>query len=211
MTAPAPIVIDATELVPGRGFAHPDHVFTDRATMRMLTADFRRHLIESASGPIARYTPSEEDWMRRVIIPRPDEAAPRVRFAVVGFFGRRRDEVSPDVVDEINRLGRTLVEAIPRATGVLGYLTHLLVDEKNYANLVVFDSFDSIQAWRDTTPHPVAAEMVSPDYYEHVRIYRGLVDVVAPEPDGFALTLDCVKYWDFRNRPTWHAIRNLSG
>jgi len=213
MTVAVPVALRHDDVVAGRVFTHPDHVATDRATMCMLFEDFQRHALESGDriDTVVRYVPSDESWFRRVILPRPALLAGMASFTVVGFFGRQRDQIPPQVSKAIDDLGSRLVAAVPSVAGLLGYSTHLLADEKNYANLVVLDGPERIQEFRDTPPHPEAAEVVSPDYYEHVRIYRGSVRLVGAEPGEFDLSLDRVKYWDFRESPTWHAVRSFVG
>jgi len=211
MTAPERVALGFEDFASGRAFAHPDHIITDRATLNMLMTDFRRHLdaASTETNVVIRYIPTEESWFRRVIIPGPLRAAARDGFTIVGFFGRRRDEVAPAINEAIDELGKQLDAAIPSAPGVLGYTTHLLADEKNYSNLVVLESPDAILQWRNMSPHPHAAELVSPGFYDHVRIYHGQATITGPEPTDVQLDLQRVKYWDFRDQPTWHAVREL--
>ena len=202
------MTLKPTDAPSGHAFAHPDHIVADRATLEMLFTDFLRHLSACATEDqvVVRHVPDSDSWFRRVLIPRPVAATQREEFTVVGFFGRRRLIVAPEVNQLIADLSSALDEILPTIPGLLAYTTHLLVDELNYANLVVLDSPETISIWRDTAPHPEAAEAVSPAFYDHVRIYRGAVRFGMSNP---VLDLERVKYWDFRQTPTWHAVRVL--
>lgn len=207
-TSPAPVRLEPQEVVDGRMFAHPDHVSSDRTTLCLLIRDVQQRL-RSAKGPIEVWEPSPENWYRHVLIPRPEAFESHQRLTVVGFFGRKRDSVPIEVARAIQDLSDRLDKRIPEFPSVLSYSTHLLVDEKNYANLVLMDSADAISTWRNMAPHPAAAGPVSQRYYAFVRIYHGSVDVGRMHIEG-AVQLERVKYWDYRSEPTWTAHRELA-
>ncbi|MDX1447954.1 MAG: hypothetical protein R3246_02730 [Acidimicrobiia bacterium] len=203
----APLHLAPGQVVEDRLFAHPDHVNSDRVTLCLLIRDVHRRL-RDATGPLEVWDPSPESWYRHVIIPRPEAFARMTRLTVVGFFGRKRDVVPIDVARQIQNLSAELDRKISEFPSVLSYSTHLLVDENNYANLVLLDSTDAISAWRSIAPHPVAAGLVSKQYYAFVRIYHGQVDTASMGREG-AVELHRVKYWDYRSDPTWTAHREL--
>ena len=196
------------EVVPQKMFAHPDHVSSDRSTLCLLIRDVARRLSETDAA-LEVWEPSKENWYRHVIIPRPQAFTDHERLTVVGFFGRRRDLVSLEVARAIQDMSDLLDERIPSFTSVLSYSTHLLVDELNYANLVLLDSPEAISTWRHTEPHPAAAGALSKDYYAFVRIYHGSVATRDLAREG-AVVLERVKYWDYRDDPTWTAQRDLA-
>lgn len=201
------LLLAPDEVVPRRMFAHPDHVASDRSTLCLLIRDIARRLAQS-DEPVEAWEPSTDDWYRHVIIPRPAAFADQDELTVVGFFGRRRDLVPLEVARGIQDMSDALDRRIPEFPGVLSYSTHLLVDELNYANLVLFDSPDAIAAWRHAEPHPAAAGALSKNYYAFVRIYHGSVAAGEMENEG-AVRLQRVKYWDYRDDPTWTAQREL--
>ena len=206
--SPAPVRLGPHEVVADRMFAHPDHVSSDRTTLCLLIRDVQQRLA-SANGSIEAWEPTRDNWYRHVLIPRPEAFESRQRLTVVGFFGRKRDSVPLEVARAIQNLSAELDARIPQFPSVLSYSTHLLVDENNYANLVLLDSEDAISAWRNLAPHPVAAGPVSQRYYAFVRIYHGSVDVERMHIEG-AVQLERVKYWDYRSEPTWTAHRELA-
>lgn len=207
MTSRTPLLLQPDELVEGRMFAHPDHISSDRSTLCLLVRDVQRRL-RSATGAVETWEPSPEQWYRHVIIPRPETFPSHGRLSVVGFFGRRRDTVAIETARAVQDLSTELEGRLSEFTAVLSYTTHLLVDELNYANLVVFESPEAIATWRDIAPHSTAAGPVSRDYYDFVRIYQGTVDAAQMANEG-AVRLEKVKYWDYRSDPTWTAHRDL--
>jgi len=205
MTTTAPVQLGADEVVEGRMFAHPDHISADRSTLCLLIRDVNRR-VATATGLTEVWEPTPESWYRHVLIPRPEDFSRHTRLTVVGFFGRKRDLVALEVARGIQDLSD---ELIPSFAGVLSYSTLLLSDELNYANLVLLDSPDAIAAWRGIGRHPVAAGSLSKEYYAFVRIYHGSIDVESMAIEG-AVRLERVKYWDYRDHPTWTAHRELT-
>lgn len=204
-----PMSLGPRELVEGRAFTDPEHVEGDRATLGMLARDVNRQLTDaSAVEPLIRFLPRIGDWRQRIVISRPDATRRQQLIAVVGFFGRVRENVDPGVADQIKELSDRLVDRVLTTPGLLAYSTQLLADGPNYANLVLLSDAGLIERWRTTAPHPRAAD-VSPRYYECVRIYHGSLTNGALIGDG-EVALDLVKYWDYRSTPVWHAIRDLA-
>jgi len=209
MSVETPTVLGPAEVAPGHRFSDPEHARTDQATMAMMLERFADVL--AAAGeipePIVDYCPSHDQWNRRVMIPEPSVFQGGQVVTVVGFFGSRRHGVTTEMCERIQQLSDSLFLAIPTVPGVWGYITQLLVDGFNYANVVLVDSPEVILRWRETAPHAVAASVVSPEYYEHVRIYNGEVPV-RRLGDSSALDLRSVKYWDFKETPAWTAVRH---
>lgn len=200
------VTLTPDEEVPGRAFAHPDHVPADRSVLCVLIRDIAYRL--HTGTPLDEWVPDQQRWHRHVMIPRPAAFDGPDELTVVGFFGRRRDDATPDVVRRIMEMSRTLEAALPSVPGVLSYTTSLLVDEVNYANLVLMDRPETIEQWRETAPHPAAAGRLSEQYYSHVRIYQGSIPTAWMSVED-AIRLRSVKYWDFRETPTWTATRLL--
>lgn len=210
MTAPLQTILGPTEPAPGRCFADPGYIGADRTTMVTGLQHFARtlHAHRGSSGPVVEHYPEAPGWQRRTLITDPTVFTGLDIVTVVGFFGQRNRGATPEICAQIEELSETLFERIPEVEGVYAYVTQLLVDEYNYVNLVLVDNADVISRWRQTDPHPMAAAVVSPGYYDSVRIYNGAVPVVAMT-DPRALDLHCVKYWDFRETPPWSAVREF--
>jgi len=200
-------VLAHDEAVDDRTFAHPDHIPADRSVLCVLIRDIAYRLQQRM--PMDEWVPDQQRWHRHVMIPRPTAFDGPDTLTVVGFFGRRREDVAPDVARRIGEMSRALEEAIPGVPGVLSYTTSLLVDEENYANLVLMDRPETIQQWRSVAPHPAAAGELSERYYSYVRIYQGSIPTAWMSVED-AVRLHSVKYWDFRDTPPWTAVRSLT-
>ncbi len=210
MTVAAPVVLGPSTRCDDHPFAHPDHIAADRAVLCVLARDYYHHIRTAPSPrqPMLRYLPRAERWQRRVVIPRPQAVLEHEQLALVGFFGRVNDQLDQELQDQMAAVGKELAEAVLTAEGVLGYVTHLLADERNYANLVVLSSLDVIAQWQQQPLHVLAAASLGPAYYQHVRIYHGSVPSRALCDEG-AVRLEKVKYWDYRSDPPWRAVRTL--
>lgn len=205
------LTLERAAVVVERPFTHPDHIAVDRAQLTILIGDLCRQLEAiplHQTNSCTQYFPHEANWQKRLIIPNPNRFYEPRPFTIVGFFGRKRLNLPPQMVTDVFALGQTLMENFANFPDVLAYHTQLLVDELNYANLVVLDNEEAIQKWRNFRPHPHIADVFSPKFYEYVRIYNGFL------PAGGLLNpnliqLHRVKYWDYRATPTWHAVREL--
>lgn len=204
MNAPASLRHD--EEVVDRAFAHPDHIPADRSVLGVLLRDVGARLPQDRSVDV--WVPDPHRWHRHVMIPDPTAFGRCAELTVVGFFGRRRDGVPTEVVDRITEMSRALEKELPSVPGVLSYTTSLLVDEVNYANLVLMDCPETIETWRHIRPHPTAAGSLSASYYDFVRIYHGSIPTARIGAQD-ALRLHRVRYWDFRAQPVWSATREL--
>lgn len=204
-----PMVLGSDDVVEGRAFAHPDHVAADRSTLCLLIRDVHRRA-RDRTEPIEDWIPSPESWYRRVLVPRPWRLGSERELTVIGFFGRKREQISLEVAQALQDMSAELDRRIPEFEPVLAYSTHLLADERDYANLVLLDRESAADEWRHVDPHPIAAGSVSKNYYAFVRIYRGSIHSTDLGREG-SVRLHSVKYWDFRSDPTWTAQRRLTG
>lgn len=206
------ISLTRAEVVVERPFTHPDHIFVDRAQLRRLINDLCKQLEEIPLGsttPVTRYHPHDQRWQTRLIIPNPNRFYEPRPFAIVGFMARKRLDLTTELTSEITSLGNSIIANFVHFPDILAYHTCLLVDELNYANLVVLDNEAAIQKWRTVKPHPYATDIFSPKFYDYVRIYNGTLPV-GGLLNSSLLQLKRVKYWDYRTAPTWRAIRELA-
>lgn len=203
--------LDMADVVEERPFTHPDHICLDRAVVCRLIDELcwkLETLSPTDETSTTTYFPNSSKWQKRLIIPNPSRLMQPKPLAIVGFFGRVRLHVSPAVQQQISEGDRELVNNFAHFPAVLAYSSRLLPDELNYANLVVLDSDEAIMKWRDYPPHPHLTDIVSPDFYEYVRIYNGRLPLNGLQNSSLLQWMR-VKYWDYRVSPTWHAVRRL--
>lgn len=203
--------LDMADVVVERPFTHPDHICLDRAVICRLIDELcwkLETLHATAEETSTTYFPNSAKWQKRLVIPNPSRLMLPKPLAIVGFFGRVHLNVPPEVRHQISEGDRQLLDSFAHFPAVLAYSSRLLPDELNYANLVVLDSDDAIMQWRNAPPHPYLTDVISPDFYEHVRIYNGRLPIGGLH-NSTLLQLVRVKYWDYRVNPTWHAVRRL--
>ncbi len=199
------------EVVEERPFSSPDHIVIDKVVLRTMIDEIHRHMFQIQGSQEAKYAyffPTESRWQKRLLLLQPEELTEQDDVVIVGFFGKISADASPEVKDQILTIGKTLCQQLWQIPEILAYSTWLLADELNYANLVVLKSEDAIAQWRHTTPHIKAKDILSPQYYDCVRIYNGRCHF-DPHQDRRVINFMRVKYWDYRVSPTWHAVRDL--
>lgn len=127
--------------------------------------------------------------------------------AIVGFFGERNPAGEAAVETEVESVNASMVDEFDQFPVLLGYVSRLLDDGLNFANLVVLAGADGISRWRDLPGHVRAVSDLAPRFYSSVRIYNGSL------PGGLEaaelVRLDVVKYWDYSGPQLWHAMRRL--
>lgn len=207
MSTDTQAILGPSEAAPQHSFAHPDHIAADVAVLEFLLADATSIARTATGGPTTVHIPTSESWHRRTQLPVPSRLLEAEKVTVVGFFGRLRDSIDPDVALAVQEVSEELAASVFSVSGLLVYSSHQLADERNYANLVVVDSDAVVECWRSRQLHITAASDLAPAYYEHVRIYNG---TAAPEPRVRSrIDLTAVKYWDYRSDPTWRAMRGF--
>ncbi len=143
----------------------------------------------------------------RLIVTRAGRVHGDAAVTIVGFFGERRSEAAQEIAYEVETMNARMVSRFEEFPLLLGYVSRLLDDGFNYANLVALAADVGIEQWRDLPDHVPAATQVAPQFYTSVRIYNGSI------PYGLGcsehLRLRVVKYWDYQDNPVWHAERLL--
>ena len=203
--------LDMADVVVERPFTHPDHVCLDRAAVCRLIDELcweMETLPPTANDSITTYFPHSTNWQKRMVIPNPSRLMNPKPLAIVGFFGCVRRTIPPAIKQQIAEGDKQLLDNFAHFPAVLAYSSRMLPDELNFANLVVLNSEDAIMKWRDYPPHPYLTDVVSPDFYEYVRIYNGRLPSGGLQNSSL-LQFMRVKYWDYRVSPTWRAVRLL--
>lgn len=196
------------EVVKGRPFTSPSRYERDQSILAYMLEDLRATLGEMAEGEITvtPYEPIEWTVMglrRRLIICDPMRITRRSKACIVGFFGERNQDRDSTPLEEANA---DVVLEFRSYPGILSY-TSIELSDGNWANLVVHDLPDDRERWRSSERHAEVATALSPLYYKNVRIHNGQIEggVLA----GKAIVLDRTKYWDYRAKTVWQAVREL--
>jgi len=186
-----------------RPFTHPGLASRDRDILIGLLRDVRK----SRDAP-----PQVESPRRgrdRLIITQTGRRYDGGPVAIVGFFGERNPGGSDEVADAVERVNARMVADFDDFPILLAYVSRLLDDGLNYANLVVLAGADGINAWRELPEHVQAASDLAPNFYSSVRIYNGSLQSSLDSPED--LEFHVVKFWDYGGRRVWHATRDLAG
>jgi hypothetical protein len=111
---------------------------------------------------------------------------------LVGFFGQRRPGGDTELVDQVDT---DLISELLTHTGLLSYCSVLLNDGE-YANLVLFRDETAKLHWSTSERHAYAARVLSPKYYESVRLHNGCLPggLFADQPLQLVRTI----YLDYR-------------
>lgn len=120
---------------------------------------------------------------------------------LVGFFGQRRPGGDTELVNQVDT---DLISELLAHRGLLSYCS-ILLDDGEYGNLVLFRDEAAKLHWSTSERHAYAARVLSPKYYESVRLHNGTL------PSGlFAhppLVLERTLYLDYRGMLPWRGVR----
>jgi len=199
------ITLKSNELIVERPFTSFTHIPKDLEILIYMAIQVCEVLetdIALLKGGNPIFVDEPDGRLHRFIIPRPEKLLSAHKNCVVGFFGQKREGVSPDYFTEYsNRLN----EQIPSFLGVLSYSTMELPDG-DFSNLVLLSDETIKSKWMDGETHQLAVEQ-SPGYYLSIRINNGFLPKGVINPD--ALQITNVKYCDYREKPPWRAERPL--
>jgi hypothetical protein len=123
--------------------------------------------------------------------------------AVVGFCGQKRADLSPSLVQEMDKVDSALIGELTAQPYLLSYSSMELPDG-NWANLVMMRSMEGIEHWRTSPRHGAAVIELAPHYYRSIRLHNALLVGGLATP---RLTLLRTKYYDYRDGQCWMAMR----
>lgn len=196
-----PIVLGYDESPSEHACASMDFYQSDIALLNYLLQDLRVLVRQAAAGstelsPHQTITWTVHELERRTVICDPVTLLAPTIVHIVGFFGNRRKDADLDriEVEEVK-----LIDEFRSYPGILSYSSAELVDGY-WANLVVHNSPDDRQIWRQSTVHAHAAERVAPEIYTGVRIHNGFVDGGAIGTN--TVVIESTKYWDYEVSPS---------
>jgi len=205
----AVVKLQSEEVVAGRPFTDVQHTQTDLAILRYLVAHLGLTLDSERlhhAPPLELYFPTAERWWHRLMVMQPERVVLMRPLVIVGFFGQRRSNNNEDHEELAHTLDKALMGELAAYDDLLAYST-LALPTGNYSNLVVFAREEGIRHWGRSHLHAQAVRELTPNYYQSVRIYNGVLPDGLQHADGLQLTL--VKYYDYQETPQWRAVRTL--
>jgi hypothetical protein len=204
------IPIKDTGALPGRPFTSRDRALADLRYMNDVAGRLKpvlmvRDLIPPAPRPLHLALRSPEGRGERIILCDLERllGPPGGDLFVVGFFGDRRPNADPALIEAVDSHMLAELGAFPE---VLCYCSFELGDG-NYGNLVILSDDAGREHWRTSLYHQYAAAEVAPGYYQSVRLHNGLM------PGGLAngeIHLTRTKYFDYQDR-LWCGVREFAG
>lgn len=192
-----------------RPFTDPAHAARDAAHLRAI-AGCLRHAVAglapaaTAERPVILRHHEPDGRACRVVVCDAAALHRQAALGVVGFFGQRRADAAPTMMD---RLDEDLLEEFLQHPHIVAYCSQELPDT-NWGNLVLFNHPSAKEQWNGSERHAYAAKVVAPTYYASVRIHNGEL------PGGLAAGADLLllrtKYYDYQSTPAWRGWREQS-
>lgn len=98
------------------------------------------------------------------------------KVAFVGFIGQTRLPRTPDVKTKLWQIDTELLRDLCKNTGVLAYVSvSRSKKNSNWGNLVIFNTLQSINNWKNSQVHVCAVRDIAPYCYMDVRIHSGIL------------------------------------
>ena len=135
--------------------------------------DLVRHVdrLPHDMGPISLSFRDAQKRGHRVVLLSITELRRDSDLALVGFFGRRRDDVSDK---PLYGLDSELIDELRDHPGIVSY-SSLDLTERSSANLVLAKSRQALLDWQGSAKHEHISRKLAPRHYADVRIHTGVV------------------------------------
>lgn len=195
-----------TTLLPDRPFTDPLATEDDLRVLRFALAQLRlllqdAELAPKLAGGQQLFWLEVDGRIHRLIVCDPVGLCSAEPLVLVGFFGQRRPGGDTELVNQVDT---DLISELLAHPGLLSYCS-ILLDDGEYGNLVLFRDEAAKLHWSTSERHAYAARVLSPKYYESVRLHNGTL------PSGlFAhppLVLERTLYLDYRGMLPWRGVR----
>ena len=203
-----PVILSATESVPGRSFSDPQHSREDLATMRSMA----QQLLDTYDDPVVcDFTPGSRPICQsdkqgrffRIYYIQPGLLFELQNLTVVGFFGQKRSNAN---IKPLLAADKKFEETFHAHPGLLSLSTVRLPDG-DFGNLVLFTSSEAKDNWNYSPLHYDLVAKVSPPYYRSIRLNNGVLPEGLDTPQD--LYLERTRYIDYTSDPPWRALREL--
>ena len=202
------IPLTAGDIVEDRPFTHPENSQDDLKTMKYMA----QQLVDSYDDPaVCDFVPGKRPVCKvdtrnryfRIYYVNPHALFAAKDIAVVGFFGQTRPRADVKPLIKADQRFETTFHEHP---GLLSLSTVRLADG-NFANLVLFTDPEAKDNWNNSPLHSKTVAVISPPYYEHIRLNNGNLPNGLDTPDD--LDLIRVRYIDYNSDPPWRALRTF--
>jgi hypothetical protein len=202
-------LLASTERLVDRSFTDPDCSFQDLNTLHFALDQVRGllsnpALADSLAGGQQLFWVQVDGRLHRLIVVDPAALRNAPQLTLVGFFGQRRPGGETELVDQVDT---ELVSELMAHRGLLAYCSILLTDGE-YGNLVLFADEVAKLHWSTSARHAYAARVLSPKYYESVRLHNGYLP--GGLFSGLAPVLERTKYFDYRGMLPWRGERSFA-
>src|SRR5262245_5545605 len=207
-----PVELGPVDEDESRPFAHPHHNADDVAALDTIAEHLRQFLTDH-DGPAALvpYHPYErrspQGLHLRIVVNQPEALRAARDLHLVGFFGKRRPVVPPDVETDKDVIDLEMIAEFPQYPGVLAYCS-MALDSADFGNLVLIERPETKEHWSTSPRHAVASRWSAPRYYTTVRLHNGLLP--SGLFSGHALVLLRTKYYDYTGDWPWTAVREYN-
>jgi hypothetical protein len=207
-----PPALEMTQPWLGRPFTDPWWVAQDRAVLAYAMTLLRAALAESALAKQGRDEQAalwiEKDGRQHRLIINNEHllcTLPHLRF--VGFFGQRRRNVEgTQLMDKVVAIDDALVAELTEHPGIVAYCSCELASGE-YGNLVLLADEQAKTQWNTGARHHYVAHVLAPHYYRSVRLHNG--SILGGLPAGHAPVIERTQYYDYGDRPSWHATTDF--
>jgi hypothetical protein len=202
-------IIGTRDSIPERPFTDLTHTAHDLQVMQfMVTCLFlSMEKGQDSSGvlnqPWMFHHPTPGQWIYRIVITQFKKLVTHNPLMVVGFFGFQNANANISLAQSLDR---GLISELSQFDSILAYVS-VRLPTGNFSNLVVFTSKEGKEEWGKSEKHKEAIRLLTPDYYSAVRLYNGELPCGIMNPESMRLKI--VKYFDYKDQPTWRAVRPL--
>lgn len=125
-----------------------------------------------ADLPLSYIVEERRGRQHRMLVFAPHELLTLEEMRFVGFVSRRKQELEQRIIDELFRADELMLAELTYIPGLLSY-SSLELRPGDWYNLVLFRDESVKMHIRQVETHRYAAHILSPAYYEWIRLHNG--------------------------------------
>jgi hypothetical protein len=148
----------------------------DLAVLRYMLRCLRLTLLDELADDTAQwmlyYVQERRKRTHRIAIYQPQALLTAADLHFVGFISRRREQLNPDVLHDIQAVDQQMLSELRHNTSLLSY-SSLELRNGQWYNLVLLSDEGGKAHFRASPLHRYAAYDLSPRYYEWIRLHSG--------------------------------------